>query len=189
MWEEIDLNCGLTAYNEAIEATVNVSYSYLQSALLSTAHSWYPNASSAASGEDAFLLSIANLTETYPNEIDLRAWYGLSLLNVAIRSTFDSEGEPEAMLKAREILKEALQREPSHPGLLHYLIHAYDVAPVGVAEKGQEYAFLYNKIAETASHGQHMATHIWTRTGEILLEGLRTKSTCIIRCLVVCFGV
>jgi hypothetical protein len=136
--------------------------------LLSLADLWYSNTSSVASGEDAFLLSVTNLTQTYPNETDIHAWYGLSLLNVAMQTTFQSQSEPETMRKARDVLKDALKAEPSHPGILHYLIHAYDVAEVSVAEQGGEYALSYNKVAETASHAQHMASHIWTRIGKIL---------------------
>ena len=119
------------------------------------------------SGEEAFLSGIANLTQKYPNETDIHVWYGLSLLNVAKQTTFESEIEPKPMLKAREVLKEALIREPRHPGTLHYLIHAYDVARVEIAERGREYATSYSDIIKTSSHAQHMASHIWMRTGEV----------------------
>jgi hypothetical protein len=148
-------------------ATANVSYTPLQGELLSTAHLWYANSSSLASDEQAFMFSIANLTGKYPNESDIHVWYGLSLLNVAKQTTFESEIEPKAMLKAREVLKEAFVREPQHPGTLHYFIHAYDVARVDIAERGREYAISYGKTVKTSSHAQHMASHIWMRTGDI----------------------
>jgi hypothetical protein len=169
LWGETDFNCGLTSYNAAILATANVSYSPLQSELLSAAYLWYSNTSSVTSGEQEFLSSITNLKRKYPDETDIRVWYGLSLLNVAKQTAFESEIEPEAMLKARIVLKEALIREPQHPGALHCLIHAYDVAQADIAEKGREYAILYTEVVETSSHAQHMASHIWMRTGEILM--------------------
>lgn len=167
MWGETDYNCGVTAYNASRVATANVSYTPLQVELLSTAYLWYSNSSSLASDEQAFLFSIGNLTEKYPHETDIHVWYGLSLLNVAKQTAFESEIEPKAMLKAREVLQEAFIREPQHPGTLHYFIHAYDVARVDIAERGREYAILYGERVKTSSHAQHMASHIWMRTGKI----------------------
>ncbi len=47
------------------------------------------------------------------------------------------------MNESRGVLKGALQNEPSHPGALHYLIHAYDVVIVDIAEQARKYALSY----------------------------------------------
>jgi hypothetical protein len=144
----------------------NITLTHLQSSLISTVYQWYANQSSITAGENAFLSSIANVSQTYPNETDIRVLWGLSLLNVAYDRAFKGEIEPKPMIEAREVLKTALKMEPNHPGALHYLIHAYDVDQVDIAEKAADYALIYNKTVLTLSHAQHMPAHIWMRTGK-----------------------
>jgi hypothetical protein len=87
-------------------------------------------------------------------------------LNVAYHHEFEGQIESKPLLESREVLKTALKMEPTHPGALHYLVHAYDVDQVGVAEKASDYAVIYNKTVRTLSHAQHMSAHIWMRTGK-----------------------
>lgn len=138
----------------------------LQASLVSTAYQWFANRSSISAGEQAFLSSIANISKTYPTESDIRVLWGLSLLNVAYERQFEGELEPKPMIESREVLKEALQMESGHPGALHYLIHAYDIDQVDIAEKASDYAVIYNETVRTLSHAQHMPAHIWMRTGK-----------------------
>ncbi len=144
----------------------NIPLTSLQSSLISTVYQWYANQSSISAGERAFLSSIANISQTYPNETDIRVLWGLSLLNVAFDREFEGQMEPKPMTQAREVLETALDMEPNHPGALHYLIHAYDVDQVNIAEIASDYAILYNKTVVTLSHAQHMPAHIWMRTGK-----------------------
>jgi hypothetical protein len=146
--------------------TSNITLSPLQSSLLSTVYQWYTNVSDVTVGESAFLLSIANVSSTYPNETDILVLWGLSLLNVADQPRYQSQMEPPEMLRARGILQQALNMEPNHPGALHYLIHAYDVAQVNISQQATVYALSYGDIVKTSSHGQHMPSHIWMRTGK-----------------------
>ena len=52
---------------------------------------------------------------------------------------------------------------PDHPGLAHYIIHAYDVPPL--APRALEAARAYAKIAPDAPHALHMPSHTFTRLG------------------------
>ena len=52
---------------------------------------------------------------------------------------------------------------PSHPGLPHYIIHAYDHPPL--APKALEAARKYATIAPSAPHALHMPSHTFTRVG------------------------
>ncbi|UJR15168.1 hypothetical protein I4U23_002131 [Adineta vaga] len=167
LWSYTDRTCGQSVYRAAqtMLNISNITLSSLQSSLLSTAYLWYTNQTNTTVGEVTFLSSIGNLSLMYPNETDIRVLWGLSLLNVADQARFQSQMEPAYMITARERLREVLNMEPNHPGLLHYLIHAYDVVKVDVAEQAREYALLYGKIVLTASHAQHMPAHIWMRTG------------------------
>jgi hypothetical protein len=107
-----------------------------------------------------------NLTREFPSEIDAQSLRGLSYLNVAYREIIELKMlEPPALLAARKVLEASVVDEPSHPGSLHYLIHAFDVPRVEVALQGVPYAHKYGQVARTGSHAQHMPTHIWIHIG------------------------
>src|SRR5205814_6915823 len=59
--------------------------------------------------------------------------------------------------------------------ITHYLIHSYDFAPL--ARKGVPVANKYAKIAPSASHAQHMPSHIYSMVGmwqESIASNLRS---------------
>lgn len=65
--------------------------------------------------------------------------------------------------EAGAILESLWEAQPAHPGLAHYIIHAYDVpalAPLAAAA-----ARRYSEIAPAAAHALHMPSHTFTRIG------------------------
>ncbi|HUF89705.1 MAG TPA: hypothetical protein VMR66_06975 [Gemmatimonadota bacterium] len=64
---------------------------------------------------------------------------------------------------AAAILLPLFEAQPDHPGLAHYIIHAFDAPPI--AEEGLEAAKRYAEIAPAAPHALHMPSHIFTRLG------------------------
>ncbi|MEX0891760.1 MAG: hypothetical protein WEB88_06270 [Gemmatimonadota bacterium] len=55
------------------------------------------------------------------------------------------------------------QQQPQHPGLAHYIIHAFDSPPL--ADQALDAARRYADIAPAAPHALHMPSHIFTRLG------------------------
>src|ERR1019366_10163599 len=51
----------------------------------------------------------------------------------------------------------------SHPGIAHYITHAYDYPPL--APRALDAARRYAKIAPDSPHALHMPSHIFTRLG------------------------
>jgi tetratricopeptide (TPR) repeat protein len=86
-------------------------------------------------------------------------FYGLSILGAV------SEGSQgyEQQEQAAKLFEEVYARHPEHPGVLHYLIHAYD-DPVH-AQQGLEAARAYAQAAAAVPHALHMPSHIFTRLG------------------------
>ena len=66
--------------------------------------------------------------------------------------------------KAAAILEPLSRLYPQHPGISHYLIHAYDNAEL--APRGLNAARAYSTIAPSAPHALHMPSHIFTRLGQ-----------------------
>jgi tetratricopeptide (TPR) repeat protein len=64
---------------------------------------------------------------------------------------------------AAELLEPLFRALPDHPGIPHYLIHAYDNAEL--APRGVAAAKVYSNVAPSAPHALHMPSHIFTRLG------------------------
>jgi tetratricopeptide (TPR) repeat protein len=65
--------------------------------------------------------------------------------------------------RAAAILTELYRQQPRHPGLAHYIIHAFD-SP-SLAAHALDAARQYAGIAPAAPHALHMPSHIFTRLG------------------------
>jgi tetratricopeptide (TPR) repeat protein len=107
----------------------------------------------------AYLKAMEGLAGRYPEDDEAQIFYALALVVAA--SPADKSYANQ--LKAAAILEGIFKRQPQHPGVAHYLIHAYDSPPI--AEKGLDAAMRYATIAPAAPHAQHMPSHIFTRVG------------------------
>jgi len=105
----------------------------------------------------AYMEAMRSIHDDYPDDLEAAAFYGLSILSSVYERDF------RTYMKAASILEEVFAKQPQHPGAAHYLIHSYDDqvhAPLGLRA-----ARAYNKIAPSASHAQHMVSHIYTSLG------------------------
>ena len=64
---------------------------------------------------------------------------------------------------AAQLLTRLYRQQPKHPGLAHYIIHAFDSPPL--ANLALDAARQYAEIAPAAPHALHMPSHIFTRLG------------------------
>ncbi|MEP6915060.1 MAG: hypothetical protein ABJC89_05415 [Acidobacteriota bacterium] len=103
--------------------------------------------------------AMEKVAAAYPDDTEAAIFYALSLASAASPAdkTFADQ------LKAGALLEPLLLRQPDHPGLAHYIIHAYDVPPL--ANRALEAARRYAKIAPSAPHALHMPSHTFTRLG------------------------
>jgi tetratricopeptide (TPR) repeat protein len=110
-----------------------------------------------AERDAAYSAALGVLSHRYPDDLDARALYALSLLGLSprrdVRTYMRAAAEAEAVFEV----------DKHHPGALHYLIHAYD-DPVH-APLGLRAARLYAEVAPGASHAQHMTSHIFFALG------------------------
>ncbi len=96
---------------------------------------------------------------SYPDDHEAAAFYALSLLASEPHNdaTFASRKEAAA------ILEKLFAVDPDHPGVAHYLIHAYDKPQL--AQLGIPAARRYAQVAPAAPHALHMPSHIFARVG------------------------
>ncbi len=93
------------------------------------------------------------------DDMEARIFWALAIAQTALPTdkTFAQN------LKAAEILEPLYKKNPHHPGLPHYLIHAYDVPALAV--KALPAARAYADIAPSVPHALHMPSHTFTRVG------------------------
>lgn len=108
---------------------------------------------------EAYRDAMAELSAKHPEDHEAAIYYALAL----------AQAEPlgdklhAQRLKAGAILEALFKQEPEHPGLAHYIIHAYDVPDL--APRALAAAREYGKIAPDAPHALHMPSHTFTRVG------------------------
>jgi hypothetical protein len=93
------------------------------------------------------------------NDTEAQVFYALSLL--ANASPADKTHARQK--RAADVLEPLYNAHPQHPGIPHYLIHAYDNAEL--ARRGLPAANAYAQIASSTPHALHMPSHIFTRLG------------------------
>lgn len=89
----------------------------------------------------------------YPVDDDVAAFYGLS--RVAIAQVTDN---PDPLLdQAEVVLRKVFEEVPTHPGGIHYSMHATDVE--GRAGNALTMVKAYSKIAPEVPHASRMSSH------------------------------
>jgi tetratricopeptide (TPR) repeat protein len=95
----------------------------------------------------------------YPDDHEAAIFHALALLATAP----PTDKTYAIQKKAGAILEPLFVEEPEHPGIAHYMIHAYDYPPL--AQGALDAARRYAKIAPDSPHALHMPSHIFTRLG------------------------
>ncbi|CAN5339726.1 hypothetical protein BH11MYX1_BH11MYX1_32480 [soil metagenome] len=102
------------------------------------------------------------LATKYPEDVEAQAFLALAQLATIDKS--DKDRAYKAMLAIGLGLEKLLVKRPRHPGLMHYLLHAYD-NPL-LAERGIATAQQYATSSPDAAHALHMPSHIFVRLGD-----------------------
>lgn len=97
----------------------------------------------------------------FPQDPEAAAFSALALLALPPADPAADRANRE---RAANLLLSVYQRNPDHPGAMHYLVHADD-AP-GREHDSPEIIRKYAQVAPRNAHALHMPTHIYTRLGD-----------------------
>jgi tetratricopeptide (TPR) repeat protein len=112
-----------------------------------------------AERDRAYEAAMESLAKSQPADVEAQAFYALAILG----TKSPGETDMRKQIRAAVILEPLYAAHPDHPGVLHYMIHAYDDplhAPLGL-RAAQRYA----KVAPAAFHALHMPSHIFLQLG------------------------
>lgn len=107
----------------------------------------------------AYEQAMEALAARFPEDREAKIFYALALNGTALPNDQSYANQK----KAGSLLEPLFSEMPNHPGVAHYLIHAYDTAALAGRALGAARA--YAKIAPSSAHALHMPSHIFTRLG------------------------
>ena len=109
----------------------------------------------------AYEKAMRQLRDKYPGDFEVQTFYAFAVLSVGYATPNDTTLSKQ--LEAAVILEKLWKQNTNHPGVVHYLIHAYDYPQL--AQRGLAAAQSYASIAPWVPHALHMPSHIFTRLG------------------------
>ena len=107
----------------------------------------------------AYSKAMGDLARRYPDDFEAQVFYALTLQAAASKNDLSYASQRQSA----DLLEKLYAANPQHPGITHYLIHAYDFAPF--ADKGIAAARRYASIAPAVPHARHMPAHIYSMVG------------------------
>jgi tetratricopeptide (TPR) repeat protein len=118
--------------------------------------------------------AMERLAQRYPDDTEASVFYALALLESADMhdKTYGNQ------FKAATILERLAPAHPNHPGITHYIIHAYDYGDL--AGRGLAAANEYAKIAPSAPHALHMPSHIYSMMG-MWMQSIESNQATLVR--------
>jgi len=99
------------------------------------------------------------IAEKFPADTEARIFHAVTMVANAPPTDLTFAQQK----KAADILTSLYRQQPKHPGLAHYIIHAFDSPPL--AQFALDAARQYAAIAPAAPHALHMPSHTFTRLG------------------------
>jgi tetratricopeptide (TPR) repeat protein len=107
----------------------------------------------------AYSAAMEKLASTHKDDDEAQIFLALSLLGTAPPNdaTFANQK------RAAKLVEPLIAKNPQHPGVLHYTIHAFDAPEL--ASLALPAARVYAKVAPASPHALHMPSHIFTRLG------------------------
>lgn len=162
LWSYLDKAKGLKALYEW-EDVKDKQLTPLEKDLLAAISIIYGEGSKIEN-DKKYINAMAALHQRYPDNVDIASFYALALLGYQTDVPFDIHNE-QYLQKARDVLKPFIKTHPNHPGVLHYFIHASDVAEPKIAKEALVVVENIFRYMNHSSHVLHMPSHLYTELG------------------------
>lgn len=114
------------------------------------------------SSDDAYIAGLRAIVAKYPHEVEARTYLALHLM----RGFELPDHTPRAdSMEAVAILRQLLIDAPDHPGVHHYVIHAWEGS--SFASDAWPSCKRYAELVPNIPHALHMPGHIYSQTGKL----------------------
>ena len=133
---------------------------------------------SRAELDQAYAEAMRRVRAAYPDDPDICALTGESLMQLRPWALWSPEGQPAPETpEIREVLESGLARWPKHPALCHFYIHAMEAGPE--VERAIPAARSLESLTPGLGHLVHMPSHayVWTgRYDDVIRTNLKAVS-------------
>ena len=120
-------------------------------------------AADRAALDQAYARAMGEVAARYPEDLDAATLYAASLMNLSPWDYWHLDGSPKGYTEEiLTTLQSVVDRNPRHPGALHYYIHAVEARH---PERGEQPADRLLGLMPGAGHMVHMPSHIYMRIG------------------------
>jgi tetratricopeptide (TPR) repeat protein len=109
----------------------------------------------------AYERAMKQVYDRFPKDVETQVFYAFAVLSLGYATPLDTTLAKQK--EAGAMLDKLWKKHRKHPGVAHYLIHAYDYP--ALATRALEPARAYADIAPWVPHALHMPSHIFTRLG------------------------
>ncbi|BBY67048.1 tetratricopeptide repeat protein [Mycolicibacterium helvum] len=168
-FDPVDLAASLARARMELALAANGRASAVERALIAALATRFPtddpdDTEALVAGHATYADTMAELAQTYPDDIDVLALAADALVNLtawALWDTTTGESAPGSrVLEAKRLLDQALTTEAgrAHPFVLHLYIHAMEMS--AHPEDALPAADLLRGLVPDAGHLQHMPSHI-----------------------------
>ncbi len=114
--------------------------------------------------DEAFASAMREVARALPDDLDAATIYAEALMDLSPWDYWTKGGEPRNhALEIVEVLEDVLERNPEHPGALHYYLHAVEASQT--PGRAEWVADRLGPLVPGAGHLVHMPAHIYMRIG------------------------
>lgn len=156
IWEQHDQAAGHNVL-EAMNQQPSLKWNEREKAYINAIKKLYAPDTEMGQRREQYAEAMQSLHEKYPEDDEALAFSALA--DMSVPSFEYSNPDVRDVVPIAAKLEDLYQRNPDHPGAMHYLIHVYDSDKF--AELGLRPANDYADVAYSSSHAIHMPSHIY----------------------------
>jgi len=117
-----------------------------------------------AANDRAYAKAMREVHARFPDDLDIAALYVESVMDLRPWNYWTRDGRPyEGIAEIVELTERIIERNPDHPGALHFYIHLME--PTDEAGRALAAADRLQTLMPAAGHMVHMPSHIYQRVG------------------------
>jgi tetratricopeptide (TPR) repeat protein len=121
------------------------------------------NPEDRAANDKAYADAMRSLHKQFPGDLDAAALFAESMMDLRPWDYWMRDGSPyPGTAEIEEALQAVLERNPDHPGAVHFWIHLME--PI-TPERAEDAADRLRQLVPGAGHLVHMPSHIYVRVG------------------------
>jgi tetratricopeptide (TPR) repeat protein len=121
------------------------------------------NPADRATNDRAYSAAMREVVQKFPDDLDAAALYAESVMDLRPWGYWTPDGRPhEGIAEIQSQLESIIQKNPHHPGGLHFYIHLMEPVKPALAEPAADRLLT---LMPAAGHMVHMPSHIYQRVG------------------------